>query len=109
MKIGDKVLVTTNNWFYAPNGTQCHAVWGTVKSIPDAEIFWGLKTNRNSTNWYLEIGDMIIAGCQIYYIIKTDRPNFGEVDDFEPTTDGVTFQKAPFSRIYNADGESESS
>lgn len=71
-KIGDKYLVTTNNYFFAPDGQQYTAVFGTIKNIwPDHEIL-GIQTNRHSTNWYLQIGNMIVAGCQIYYAIKTD-------------------------------------
>ena len=40
----------------------------------------GLKTNRNSTNWYAKVGieetHVIVAGCQIHYAVKCDnRPS----------------------------------
>ena len=46
-----------------------------------------IKTNVKSTNWYVLIGNMIIAGCQIHYAIQTDavsfEPALSEID-FEP-------------------------
>lgn len=71
IKIGDEVLVTTNNFFYAPDGQQYRAVFGTVKALSDDKETLGISTNRHSTNWYIEVGNMLIAGCQVYYVIKT--------------------------------------
>ena len=78
IKIGDKVLVTVDQWFYTPSGNSCNAVFGTVKSIENAEKVLGIKPNSRSTNWYLEVGNMIIAGCQIHYIIKTNNCHSGK-------------------------------
>ena len=105
MNIGDKYLVTTDSWFYAPDGTIRKAVWGTLKAIHNSDDVLGFKPNRNSTNWYAEIGNMTIAGCQIHYVIKTDNVNFNIVTEYDPNSNGVTNQQLPFSRIYNADGE----
>lgn len=62
-----KYLITTDNWFYAPNGKQYKAAWGDVQIIEDT--FLGLKTNRNSSNWFAKVGSeqkhIVIAGCQI--------------------------------------------
>ena len=63
IKIGDKVLITTDNWFFGKDGIQYRAVYGTVKSIANDVDILGIKTNAKSTNWYVEIGDMVIAGC----------------------------------------------
>lgn len=68
--IGDKLLVTTDNWFIGTDGQEYRAVWGTVNGIFDDKESLGVSTNRNSTNWYLSIGNMLIAGCQIHYAIK---------------------------------------
>ena len=75
MKVGDKILITTKEWFIAPDGHQYRAVFGTVKGVRSDEETLGIKTNRGSTNWYVEIGNMIVAGCQIHYAIKTDTVN----------------------------------
>ena len=95
MNIGSKVLLTVDNWFFAPDGQNYRAVWGTIKGIrQDSEVL-GLKTNARSTNWYIEIGNMIVAGCQIHYAVECAAPSFGPC----LTDDG----KENASRIYNAD------
>lgn len=102
-KIGDKVLLTTNNWFTGPDGKDYKAVFGTVKNILTAEETLGVKTNSKSTNWYVEIGNMLVAGCQIFYAIKTDKCNFDVSENW------VTFEGKMYvndnrpSLIYNAD------
>lgn len=72
IKVGDKVLVNVDDWFFAPDGEQYRAVWGTVKGIYSDVDTLGIKTDARSTNWYLEVGDMVVAGCRIHYVIKCD-------------------------------------
>ena len=74
IEVGQNALVTTDAWFYAPDGQQYRAVWGTVHAVLDDQESLGIKTNRNASNWYLSIGNMLIAGCQIHYAIRTDTP-----------------------------------
>ena len=76
--IGEKAIITTDNWFFAPDGQNYRAVFGTVKAVKSAEETLGVKTNSKSTNWYVEIGNMTLAGCQIHYAIKTDKCNEGK-------------------------------
>lgn len=71
---GDTVIVTCDNWFYAPDGREYRAVFGTVRAARTAEDTLGIRPNGKSTNWYLEIGNMTIAGCQIHYLVKA--PSF---------------------------------
>lgn len=70
-----KYLITTEQWFVAPNGTQYKAVWGEVEIIEDS--FLGIKTNRGSANWYAKIGSennhVIVAGCQIHYACRSEK------------------------------------
>ena len=73
IEVGSNCLVTTDNWFFAPDGESYRAVYGKIKGILNDYEMLGIKTNRASTNWYLQIGNMVIAGCQIYYAIKTDQ------------------------------------
>lgn len=101
IQVGDKALVTTYQWFYAPDGAQYRAVYGAVKSIQSDEETLGIKTNRSSTNWYLEIGNMTIAGCQIQYAIKTDECNLGEAKDHS-VKEGVVSNMVRPSHIYSA-------
>ena len=101
--IGEKYLITTNDWFYAPDGESYKAVYGTVRGIySDAETL-GIKTNARSTNWYVEIGNMLVAGCQIFYAIKTDKvnldPGHREFEHNGMIVDG----KLALTRIYYAD------
>ena len=69
-----KYIVTTDNWFYAPDGNSYKAVWGDVTILEDT--FLGIKTNRNASNWYAKIGTednhVVVAGCQIHYAVKCD-------------------------------------
>jgi hypothetical protein len=74
--IGKKVLMTTDRWFFAPDGNQYRAVWGTLKVIHEAGKSLGFIPNRSHANWFYEIGNMIIMGCQVLYITACpDKPN----------------------------------
>ena len=103
MKIGDKFLITCDNWFIAPDGEQYRAVFGTVHGVQDSEATLGIKTNAKSTNWYVMIGNMVLAGCQIHYAVRCD-----DYSDNPPTVecehDGqYKTSKGAMTRIYNAD------
>lgn len=102
IKIGDKVIITTDAWFYAPDGRQYRAVFGTIKNVKDAEKVLGITPNVRSTNWYVEIGNMIIAGCQIHYVLKTDKCNLDHSINWEYIEGMVHTYEAP-SNIYDAD------
>lgn len=104
-KIGEKFLITTDNWFYAPDGNNYKAVWGTIKGIKSDKESLGISTNRGSTNWYLEIGNMNVAGCQIHFAIKCDSfstnpPSYSI--DWEGKSNSA---RSEHTRIYNADIE----
>ena len=80
-----KYLITADAWFLAPDGKQYRAAWGEVEVIDDSIL--GLKTNRNSTNWFAKIGNdekhIIIAGCQIHYAIKCEnKPHIEDIFDW---------------------------
>lgn len=101
--VGKKVLVTTDNWFVAPDGLQYRAVFGTVQGIfTDSEAL-GIKTNSRSTNWYAQVGNMMIAGCQIHYAIVTDETAAGErVRDYSVEGGECKEFRRPV-QIYDAD------
>ena len=40
-----KYLITTDNWFYAPDGKEYRAAWGDVEIVEDS--FLGLKTKQH--------------------------------------------------------------
>lgn len=101
-----KYLITTNNWFTAPNGLQYKAAWGNVKIVEDS--FLGLKTNRNSSNWFAKVGSesnhIIIAGCQIYYAIKCkEKPVSTPVSDWTADAANGVNQYVRPSSIYIAE------
>lgn len=101
--IGDKYLITTDNWFFAPDGESYRAVFGTVNGIYNDTETLGVKTNSKSTNWYLCIGNMLLAGCQIHYAVRTDRVSFDPgLREMEHDGQLVTCRQ-PNSRIFNAD------
>jgi hypothetical protein len=102
-EIGKRYLITTSNWFYGPDGNSYTAVFGTLKGIHDDKAALGVSTNRHSTNWYIEIGDTTVAGCQVFYAIKCDtcstEPPIREVDHEGKSCKNV----GALSRIWFAD------
>lgn len=101
---GMKALLTTDAWFTAPDGREYRAVFGTVEGIYGDKETLGIATNRNSTNWYLKIGGMVIAGCQIHYAIVCDSVKTSDVDDWTQT-DGRIVRYTHPPTIYMADGD----
>ncbi len=102
-QIGKKYLITTDNWFFAPDGESYRAVWGTAKAVLTSEDALGVKTNSKSTNWYVSIGNMMIAGCQIHYVIQSDAVSFEPgISEIEHAGQRHV-NRLPITRIYNAD------
>jgi len=101
--VGKKVLITTDNWFFAPDGCLYRAAFGTIKSVSNSEETLGIRTNARSTNWYVEVGNMTIAGCQIHYIVTTDSYNPEPASEWQASPEaGCKEYKRP-TGIYNAD------
>ena len=78
IKNGEYYLITTDNWFIAPDGQQYKSAWGECELITTEQAF-GFKPSRPSTNWFCKVGkgenSLVIAGCQIHYAVKcTNRP-----------------------------------
>jgi hypothetical protein len=92
--IGKKVLVTTSEWFYAPDGKSYRAVHGTFRTTYLADEILGGSAGRDHANWLLEIGDMVIAGCQVNYIIQCDEVNT------EPAVEWTSIETQPMAN-YN--------
>lgn len=102
--IGKKVLITTQNWFTAPDGSDYKAVWGTLKAIHTSQDTLGFTPSRQNTNWYVEVGNMVIAGCQVFYLILSEsEPNFDKADSYSiaPGQAAYTEYKR-LSHIYKA-------
>jgi hypothetical protein len=104
LAIGCKALITTNDWFVAPNGQTYKAAFGTVKAVLDSQQVLGVRTNARSTNWYVELGSLTIAGCQIHYAIKTDHCHLGSAKSWQVKEGGLIEYEQP-STIYDADAE----
>lgn len=99
--IGSNVLVTTDGWFFAPDGRQYRAVFGELAGILTDDEVLGIKTNSRSTNWYAQVGNMMIAGCQIHYAIVTDDCELHDAKS-EEIVEGIVIPCVMPSRIYNA-------
>jgi hypothetical protein len=82
--LGQKVLVTTQSWFYGRDGKQYRAIHGTLKGVHEAGKTLGFIPNRSHANWFIEIGSMIIMGCQIMYLEKCEDVHIGRADDWQP-------------------------
>lgn len=102
IEIGQKALITCDNWFYAPDGRMYRAVFGTVRAVRGDQETLGIRTNARSTNWYVEIGCMLIAGCQIHYAMRTDWAETDDVPDFREEGGVVKTFIRP-SYIFDAD------
>ena len=71
------MLITTEHWFYAPDGRQYKGVYGKANII-QAKALLGFNPTH-STNWMLEVGGfdkkIIVMGCQIHYAcLCTKKP-----------------------------------
>lgn len=102
--LGKKVIVTTDNWFYGPDGKSYRGVWGTLIGVFGSEQTLGVKTNARSTNWYVQIGGSLIAGCQIHYAVASEIKPDELVDDYSVVDGEVRYFKRP-SNILCADQE----
>ena len=72
LQVGKKFLITTDQWFLAPDGEQYKAVFGTVKAINTDE-----ETLVLIPNGYITIGDITIDCCQLHYVIRANNCNEG--------------------------------
>ena len=100
-----KYIITTDAWFYAPDGKLYRAVWGEVEVFDDNQVL-GIKTNAKATNWYAKIGTdenhVIVAGCQIHYATKCEqKPEENGVDAYE-IVGGKVIQYNRSTEIYFA-------
>lgn len=102
-EIGKRYLITTDNWFRAPDGECYNAAFGTLRGIYSSEEALGVRTNAKSTNWYVQLGNLTIAGCQIHYVIQTDGVSFAPpAVEFDHADKHIT-ARAGMTRIYDAD------
>lgn len=97
--IGKKILATTEEWFYAPDGKNYLAIHGTLKEIHIIDGT-GLRPTRGSANYILEIGNTFINGCQINYIVQCDTVNQSNEVDTDLEFEGKFYKTKRQNRIY---------
>jgi len=100
--IGQNVLITTSGWFMAPDGLEYRGVFGKLKGVHEAGKSLGFIPNRSHANWFIEIGNMVIMGCQVMYVVRTDNPVLSQVDDWQ-MNEGKVIQFNRPTRIYKAE------
>ena len=103
--LNKKVLITTSGWFFAPDGRQYRAIYGTLKSITDAKDLIGFTPSRSHANWVFQVGTASIMGCQVMYVLECDKP-----PTFQPITErtfssehNCSVSNTRDNHIYNAD------
>jgi len=73
---GQRYIVSTSEWFIGPDGESYKAAWGSCH-IDKTEDVLGFNPSRPSTNWFMTVGNeekqIIIAGCQIHYVIRCEN------------------------------------
>lgn len=99
--INHKVLVTTQGWFFAPDGLEYRGVYGTLKAVHEAGKELGFIPNRSHANWFIEIGNMIIMGCQVMYIVRADEAATGSVKAWDYHDGAIKEYDRP-TKIYNS-------
>lgn len=103
--VGMKVLVTTQSWFFGKDGVQYTAIYGTLRSVYSATDI-GIRPGAGNANWYVRIGDMNIAGCQILYMEQCDSVNLGDCNE-ETSVNGDLKKYTRSTRIYQADEQED--
>lgn len=86
-----EVLITTHEWFVAPNGKRYGSIYGTFKGVFESE--------DGSEKLYVNIGNAVIAESQINCIIDDAASIFA----IGYATKGIRGDLEYMSRIYNAD------
>jgi len=92
---GKYYIVTSDTYFYGPNGYQFKAAWGVAKVLSTEDVF-KFTPNRPSTNWFVKLGEgeksVIIAGCQIHCAIECkERPTEREGSYEDNKSSGLSY------------------
>jgi len=95
--INKKVLITAQNWFYGTDGKQYKAIWGTLKAVHEAGKTLGFIPNRSHANWFVEVGGMIVMGCQIMYLVGCEEKPPESCTDYQVEAGIVKHYERPTS------------
>src|SRR5690606_35394416 len=99
--IGKTVLMTTSNWFYGKDGKQYRAAFGTLKAVHEAGKTLGFIPNRAHADRFIEVGSMIIMGCQVMYLQQVDDVSFESCEDYSTEGGHKTYIRP--THIYKVD------
>lgn len=92
--LGKTVLVTTSDWFIAPDGLSYQSVFGTLQAVHlMKDVIPGAVPTRTHANYLFEIGNMLVMGCRVSYIIRANKNQvkFDHVLDWS-TTDAAMIE-----------------
>lgn len=98
--INSKVLITTREWFFAPDGRQYKAVHGTLKGVHAAKDVFGFTVNASHANWLIEVGDMAILGCQVLYCVRCETVDIAPKETYSMHEGRVIVYTPPINHIY---------
>lgn len=98
--IGKKVLITTQNYFIGKDGKQYRSVHGTLNAIHEAGKTLGFIPNRAHANWFIEVGDMVIMGCQVMYLEQVECVNTASTKDWKDDEKGGIIEYSRPTLIY---------
>lgn len=105
MEDGVKYLITTSNWFFAPDGQNYKAVWGTAQLFE--ESIFDTEASRQGANWYVKIGSnnkhCLITGCQIHYAVRCENRPSNAPCVGEEIHEGKLMYSNRMTRIYIAE------
>ena len=93
--IGKKVLITTTDWFVAPDGLQYRALFGTLKSVTESTKALGFAINRSHANYFFEVGKMKIMGCRVMYMIECEGVNSNDTEEILAKEGGIIKYNRP--------------
>lgn len=100
MKDGEKHIITTQSWFYAPDGQSYRAAWGTVKIVEAKDVF-NFTPNRHHDNWYVQIGNdenmVQVAGCEALYSVRCEQRPSVQAGEYK---DKDTGREEHYNNIY---------
>ena len=103
LRVGLKYLITLESRIRTPDGEAYGAVFGTLRAVHKAQDVIGVYPGRGHENWMVEIGNVIIPGCQVKFCIQTDsystQPPSNEIEH----EGEVKLTHWHMTRIYNVD------
>lgn len=102
LEVGKKVLITTQEFFVAPDGLQYKSVLGSFMGVHSSEeLLSNTETYETPRKWYLRVGSMMIPESQVNSIVITEEAMLGGVKEYLSSFEKNGYTRPSF--IYNAD------